>query len=411
MAKCFAFIGCSVVAGLLSLQAQAQSAAKTTASSISVSGQNNVTTTAVPFLRISPDARAGAMGDVGIAITPDANSQYWNVGAIPFCEKKIGISATYTPWLKDLVPDIFLAYISGYYKFGEENNQAISASMRYFSLGDINFTNDIGDATGTGKPREYSFDLGYSRRLSPYFSTGVSLRYIHSAIATGASYTGANSDYKPGNAFAADFGIYYTKTKEKYEFRTNTFSFGAVLSNLGSKISYTSTRKDFIPINLGIGAAYTKQLDEYKKVTFAMDLNKLVVPSPQVNSSGAVYYPDKSVVSGVLGSFSDSPDGLSGTLRQITVSTGVEFWYQNQIAFRAGYFYEDKFNGDRQYLTCGLGAKYNIFNLNFSYLVPQGSGITRNPLSNTLRFSLLFEFDKLPKSGDGETPADATNPQ
>lgn len=397
MAKRFALIGLSLLTGLTtSLGVKAQG----------LNGQTTVITTAVPFLRISPDARSGAMGDVGIAIAPDANSQYWNVAKMPFCDKKFGISATYTPWLKDLVPDIFLAYISGYGKFGTDDNQAISVSMRYFSLGDINFTNDVGDATGTGKPREYSFDAGYSYRLSPYLSVGATLRYIHSAIATGASFTTQNADYKPGNAYAADAGIYYTRTKEVYEFRKNTFSMGAVLSNLGSKISYTSTHSDFIPINLGIGAAFTKQVDEYNKFTIAMDLNKLVVPSPQTatNSAGVQYqyYPDKGVISGVLGSFSDAPGGFSGTLRQIDISTGFEYWYQNQIAFRAGYFYEDKFNGDRQYITCGLGARYNIFNLNFSYLVPSGSGITRNPLSNTLRFSLMFEFDKLPKKQEGD---------
>lgn len=399
MSNRFAIIGLSLLAGFSGTGAYAQ---KTT----NYNGQVNTITTAVPFLRISPDARSGAMGDVGIAISPDANAQYWNVGKLPFATKKYGISATYTPWLKDLVPDIFLAYVSGYAKFGENDNQAVSASLRYFSLGDINYTDINAAPLGTGKPREFSFDGGYSRKFSDYFSLGLNLRYIHSAIASGLS-GGQGTDYRPGNAFAADLGFYYTKTKEIDEFRNSNFSFGAVLSNAGSKISYSSTRKDFIPINLGIGAAYTYQADEYNKFTLALDLNKLLVPTPLDSSTTGTpkyYYPEKGVVSGMLGSFSDAPGGFSEEIKEVQISAGAEYWYQNQFAVRAGYFYENKDKGDRKYFTCGLGVRYNIFNLNFAYLVPSGSGITRNPLSNTLRFSLIFEFDKLQKaeSSDGQ---------
>jgi hypothetical protein len=371
-------------------------------------GTVNTITTGVPFLRISPDARAGGMGDVGIAMSPDANAQYWNVGKIPFAQKKIGISATYTPWLKDLVPDIYLAYLSGYYKFGGtaegEDNQAISASLRYFNLGDIDFTDINAQPIGTGKPREFSFDVGYSRKLSENLSTGLSLRYINSSLLNGPG-AAVGQDVKPGNAFAADLGVYYTKTNQIDEFRSNNFSMGAVLSNVGSKISYSSTRRDFIPINLGIGAAYTAGLDEYSKVTFAVDVNKLLVPTPLANkdsngnATGTYYIPtDKGVVSGILGSFSDAPGGFSEEMKEFQISAGAEYWYQNQFAVRAGYFYENKDKGDRKYLTFGLGVKYNIFQLNAAYLVPSGSGINRNPLSNTLRFSLLFEFDKLQKA-------------
>jgi len=382
MFKHLACISMVVVVGLYSNSANAQ---------YSYNGQTTITS-AVPFLRISPDARAGAMGDAGIAVSPDANAQYWNVAKLPFCDKNYGVSMTYTPWLKDLVPDIFLAYISAYAKFGKENNQAISASMRYFSLGNINYTDINANSIGTGMPREYSFDLGYSRRLSPYFSTGVTLRYIHSDIAAGASGLG---DYKPGNSVAADLGFFYTKTKELTEFRKSTWNFGAVLSNMGSKISYSSTRKDFIPINLGIGAAYTNQIDAYNKITVALDMNKLLVPAPQIDSTGTPYYPDKSVVSGMLGSFSDAPQG---TLKTIDISLGLEYWYQNQFAVRLGYFYENPSNGDRKYVTTGVGAKYNVFTINVSYLIPSGSGVTRNPLSNTLRFTLMFDFDKIEKA-------------
>jgi hypothetical protein len=393
MFKRLSFIGCALTAGL-SFSASAQT---------QVNGQINTITTAVPFLRISPDARSGGMGDVGIAISPDANAQFWNVGKLPFATKKYGVALTYTPWLKDLVPDIFLAYISGYTKFGNEGSyQTLSASLRYFSLGDIVYTQNGIDPTGTGKPREYALDLGYARQLSPYLSVGVGLRYIHSSIASGLS-GGQYADYRPGNAAAGDVGLYYTKTREVSDFKKNTFSFGAVISNIGSKISYTGTRKDFIPINLGVGAAYTSQLDEYNKVTFALDLNKLLVPTPQIDTGGHYYYPDKPVVSGVFGSFSDAPGGGSEEIKEINISAGIEYWYQDQFAVRAGYFYEDRTKGDRKFFTVGLGARYNIFTLNASYLVPSGSGVNRNPLSNTLRFTLSFDFDKV----SGSTSADA----
>ena len=384
MAKHFALIGLTLLTGLTTSNAIAQS---------NINGTSSFVTTAVPFLRISPDARAGAMGDAGIAVAPDPNAQYWNVAKMPFCDKNYGISMTYTPWLKDLVPDIFLAYLSGYVKFGKDGDQAVSGSMRYFSLGNINYTDQLGNSIGTGEPREYSFDLGYSRKLSPYLSVGVTGRYIHSAIAAGVAITssGASADYRPGNAGAADAAIYYAKKHEIDDTRSNTFSFGAVASNIGSKIAYNSTRKDFIPMNLGVGAAYTMQFDAYNKVTFALDLNKLLVPVLS-NSDTTI-----GVVSGITNSFKTGDQ-----IQEIDASLGIEYWYQNTIAFRTGYFYENPNNGDRQYVTCGVGVKYNVFQLNASYLVPQGSGTTRNPLSNTLRFSLVFEFDKLDKPKDDD---------
>lgn len=394
MAKRFALLGLTLLAGISASHVSAQS------TSTGLNGASFVTT-AVPFLRISPDARAGAMGDAGIAVSPDANAQYWNVGKIPFTDKKYGISATYTPWLKDLVPDIFLAYLSGYGKFGENDEQAISGSLRYFSLGNINYTNIDAQSTGTGMPREYSLDLGYSRKLSEFLSAGLSMRYIHSAIASGVNLAATGGDYRPGNAFAADLGVYYTKSKEKDADHINTFNFGAVLSNIGSKITYNSNRRDFIPMNLGVGVAYTSQIDAYNKITFALDVNKLLVPALQYSGADT----QVSVVNGIINSFQTGDQ-----LKQIYASLGAEYWYQNTIAFRAGYYYEDRTNGDRQYITCGLGVKYNVFQLNASYLVPQGSGITRNPLSNTLRFSLIFEFDKLEdksSSSDDEPAAPA----
>lgn len=392
MTKRLAFIGLSFLA--FSNIAEAQTTTNT-------NGQVNTITTAVPFLRISPDARSGAMGDVGIALTPDANAQYWNVGKIPFAQKKFGVSASYTPWLRDLVPDISLSYISGYAKFGKDDRQALSASLRYFSLGDIAYTelsNGNPVSIGTGKPREYSFDLGYSIKLSDYLSVGASLRYIYSGLLVGYAGQGV-TNYKPGKTFAADAGIYYTKTKEITEFKSNTFSFGATITNLGGKISYdaTGTKRDFIPANLGIGAAYNMKVDEYNQITVALDINKLLVPTPVDDT-----IPNKTVVNAVFSSFGDAPGGFSEELKEYQISLGAEYWYQNQFAVRAGYFYENKYKGGRQYFTLGVGVRYKVFQLNGSYLVPSGSGITRNPLSNTFRFSLMFEFDKLEKADDGE---------
>ena len=389
MAKQFAFIALTFFSVVVTSGVEAQS------SKSNLNGTTNFVTTAVPFLRISPDARSGAMGDAGIATSADPNAQYWNIAKMPFTDKNYGVSLTYTPWLKDLVPDIFLAYISAYAKFGKESENVVSGSMRYFSLGNINYTDNIGNSIGTGMPREYSFDLGYSRKLSEFLSTGVTMRYIYSAIASGVSYTGASSDYSPGKAIAADAGIYYTKKHDIDGIRSNTFSFGAVASNLGSKISYNSTRKDFIPMNLGLGVAYTSQVDEYNSVTFALDLNKLLVPLLAKGDTQIT------LINGITSSFSTGDQ-----VKEIDASLGIEYWYQKTIAFRAGYFYEDKNNGDRQYVTTGLGVKYNVFQLNASYLIPQGTGTTRNPLSNTLRFSLIFEVDKIEKPDNSDDTKD-----
>lgn len=365
----------------------------------------NTITTAVPFMRISPDARSGAMGDVGIALTPDANAQFWNVSKLAMSEKEAGVSITYTPWLKDLVPDIFLFYGAAYAKFGEKDNknQAVSLSMRYFSLGDINYTTIDAQSAGTGKPREFSFDLGYSRKLSDNLSIGLSGKYIHSNIINGAGNTGGVT-FKPGNSFAVDFGAFYTKDLKMNDEtgQSSSINAGLAITNLGSKISYTNDRKDFIPTNLGLGLAYNYNIDEFNRLTIAVDANKLLVPSPQwsEDSLGNVTqtYPfDKSLMSGVLGSFGDAPGGMSEEIKEIMLSLGAEYSYQNQFFARAGYFYESKLKGDRRFLTVGVGVKYSIFGLNFSYLVPSGSGINRNPLSNTLRFSLLFDFDDLNK--------------
>ena len=361
----------------------------------------NVVTSAVPFLRISPDARSGGMGDVGVATSPDANSAFWNLAKTPFNTNKGGIAVTYTPWLKDLgLNDVYLAALTGYYKLNDD--EAISASLRYFNLGNIQFTDAFGNELNQYRPREFSFDAGYSRKLSEKLSLGVALRYINSNLASGTF--GNGQVYKPANAVAGDISLFHTKTSAD----GSGFNYGVAITNLGSKISYTNdaTQKDYIPANLGLGVAYTKAFDENSKVTFAFDINKLLVPTPpqfSTDNPGAdataedslrlFNYRNQGVVSSWFKSFGDAPGGFSEELKEIQASLGAEFWYQNQFAFRAGYFYENALKGNRQYFTLGAGLKYNTFGLNFSYLLPSGNGVNRNPLSNTLRFTLVFDFD------------------
>jgi hypothetical protein len=355
----------------------------------------NVVTTAVPFLRISPDARAGAMGELALATNPDASSSYFNLGKVPFNTSKAGVNLTYTPWLKQLVNDVYLASLSGYYKLDEE--QAISGSLRYFSLGSIQFTDQFGNELQKGMPREFGVDLGYSRKLSDRTGLGIGLKYIHSNLAQGASASGGT--YKPGSAVAADLGIYHNRQNEAGQ----GWSFGAAFTNLGSKIAYTDNadQKDFIPANFGIGTTYTRVFDESSQLSFGLDVNKLLVPTPPTATNdpsrdSAMYakYRTKSVMSSWFSSFGDAPDGAQEEFKEFQISVGAEYLYNNQFAFRAGYFHEDKTKGNRRYFTTGVGLKYNVFGLNFSYLIPSGgSGANQNPLSNTLRFSLVFDLD------------------
>ena len=359
----------------------------------------NVVTTAVPFLRISPDARSGGMGDVGIAISPDANSPFWNLAKTPFNTIPGGVSLTYTPWLKDLgLNDVYLISGSGFYKL--DDLQAITASLRYFSLGDIQFTNDRGEDITRYHPREFAFDAGYSRKLSDKLSLGIALRYINSNLASGNIN---NASYKAGTSVAADLSIFHTNLKAD----GSGLNYGITLSNLGSKVSYTSdaTQKDYIPANLGLGIAYTAAIDESNKITFALDLNKLLVPTPPApsenpddsianaeNTANLTQYRTQGVVGSWFKSFGDASGGFSEEIKEVQASVGAEYWYNNQFALRAGYFYENPLKGNRKYFTMGAGLKYNNFGLNFSYLLPSGNGVNRNPLSNTLRFSLFFDF-------------------
>ncbi len=347
----------------------------------------NVVTSAVPFLRVTPDARAGAMGDVAIAISADANSTFNNLAKTAFSEKKASVAFNYVPWLRDLaVNDIYMASASGFYKLSDQ--EAVAASLRYFSLGSIQFTDFQGVDLNSYRPREFAFDAGYSRKLSDKNSLGVALRFISSNLASGA-VNGVN--YKTGTSVAGDISFFHKGAKANGE----GFNWGATLTNLGAKIGYTSdaTQKDYIPANLGIGGAYTKVFDEDSRLTFAADLNKSLVPTPGDTTPAALSsYRSQGVVSSWVKSFGDAPDGFGEEMKEINIAIGAEYWYKEQFAFRAGYHYESPIKGNRKFFTVGAGLKYNTATLNFAYLFNSGQGINRNPLSNTYRFGVVFDF-------------------
>ena len=377
-----------IITGAWSIQAQ------TYGQLLGQEDEVNTITTAVPFLLISPDSRAGAMGDVGVASSPDANSQHWNAAKYPFIDDEMGVSISYSPWLPELVNDIDLSYVSAYFKL--DKMQTISMSLRYFSLGEITFTNRVGESMGQFKPNEFAIDAAYSRLFSDKWSGAVVLRYINSNLTSGQFVNGAETQV--GQSIAADVAVYHETDVDLGE-RDGIFSFGANISNIGAKISYSETlERDFIPINMRIGAALTTELDDYNKISVMADFNKLLVPTPplyRVDSNGAYNIakgkdPNRSVVAGMLGSFSDAPGGFDEELREVTAGVGLEYWYDNQFALRGGYFHEHETKGNRKYFTMGVGFKYNVLGLDFSYLIPIEQ---RNPMENSLRFSLRFNFE------------------
>jgi len=353
----------------------------------------NTILTAVPFLRIVSDARSGAMGDVGIGLSPDANAMHFNQSKLVMADKPLGISATYTPWLRALgLNDVYLAYLTGYYKI--DKDQAIGIGLRYFSLGDIAFTNEQGESIGNGRPNEFEVTAAYSRRLAEKLTAAVGAKFIYSNLASGQEVDGQVID--AGKAGAADFSFTYN-TDMEVNSRKSDLTLGIAVSNIGSKITYTNAangQKDFLPTNLGIGGAWTLNFDEYNSLTIASDFNKLLVPSPcpdcDDDQDGIPDWRQESPISGIFSSFNDAPNGFDEELKEISYSVGLEYWYDKQFAVRTGYFSESRTKGDRHFFTVGLGLKYNVFGLNFSYLVPTTN--QRNPLDNTLRFSLLFDF-------------------
>ena len=367
-------------------------------------GNLNTITTAVPFLLISPDSRSGAMGDVGVATTPDASSMHWNPAKLSFTQDDIGISVSIVPWLRELVPDINLQYIGGYYKLNE--NESIGYELRYFSLGDITFTDISGNVIGQYKPNEMAIGSAYSRKLSRNFSLAISGRYIYSNLTGGQSAGGTET--VAGQSIATDVSTFYTKPISIAN-KKSDLSFGMNISNIGNKISYTETiTRDFIPINLRLGTDLTTKMDDYNKISLSFDLNKLLVPSPPLyNNDGEMIAgkdPNVAVVEGMFQSFGDAPgeidengNPVSGSvfreeMREINISAGLEYWYANQFALRAGYFHEHDTKGGRKYLTFGSGVKYNVFALDFSYLISTSNIGGTNPLANTMRFTLVFDL-------------------
>lgn len=348
----------------------------------------NIVSTSVPFLRISPDARAGAMGDAGIALTPDAFSTFWNPAKAPFASSQSQVGLTYTPWLKSVAQDVYLATAAGYYKISD--NQAVTGGVRYFNLGNIQFTNMSGDPLQQYRPREFSLEGGYSQKVSDYLSAGVTLRYINSSLANGEV---GGTVYKAGTALAGDIGLYFDGQNEDGEGMTA----GVTISNLGSKIGYTDdpNSKMFLPANLGLGVANTWALDETSKVTLTANVNHLLVPafptlSDNPTAAQSAKYTKDSADYYTKGSFSGIGSSFSNKAYQ--VSAGAEYGYNNQFFARAGYYWETKEAGNRRYFSAGVGLKYNVFDINFSYLATSGSGITQNPLSNTLRFGIAFDL-------------------
>lgn len=351
---------------------------------------NRIISTGVPLLLIAPDSRAGAMGDVGAASKPDANSIHWNAAKLSFMEKRAGISFTYTPWLREIVSDIKLMYLSGYYRLDERNT--LGASLTYFSLGSIEFFNEDGQKTGTYKPNEFAFDVAYSMKLSENLSMSLTGRYIRSDLTQGQN-VGTTSTHA-ANAGAADLGLYY-QNKIDLEMPSQ-YAFGVQISNLGSKISYSDNMESsFLPANLRIGGRYSMDFDQFNNLSVMADFNKLLVPTPPVyDGEGNIFAgkdPNVGVLQGAIQSFYDAPNGFKEELQEISMSLGLEYWYNKILAVRAGYFYEAKNKGARKYLTLGAGLRYNVMGLDISYLISTSS-LNNNPLKNTLRVSLSFDL-------------------
>ena len=359
------------------------------------SGELNAIQTVVPFLTIAPDSRAGAMGDAGVATSPDLFSMHWNPAKYAFIDGKGGAGISYSPWLRALVPDINIAYLTGYLRI--DSKQVIASSLLYSSLGDIPFTDDFGNLQRNFTPNEWAFDMGYSRLFSQYFSGGIAFRFIYSNL-TGGTYSGGTAT-KPGTSFAADISGYYHRDI-KIAGKDGILAFGLNFSNIGSKMSYTDSKApDFIPMNMRLGTSGTIKLDKYNTLSLTIDLNKLLVPTPPIYDLNRHIIsgkdPNVSVPVAIFQSFYDAPGGLKEELHEITYSFGTEYWYNNQFAIRGGYFNENATKGNRKYFTVGAGFKMNIFALDFSYLMPLAQN---HPLARTLRFSMSFEFNSPKKA-------------
>jgi len=358
--------------------------------SVNTNGSSsNAITTAVPFLTITPDARSGAMGEAGVAISPDVNASYWNPSKLAFIENTTNVSLSYTPWLQKILPNSYIAYGSFASKLDDRNT--FGASVRYFNLGTSDLYDNDQNATGFVHPNEVSVDASLARKFGEDFSLGLTLRYIYSDLTSGLIEQGQTTN--PGKSIAADVSLYYKKETQQFD-KDALFAFGVNISNVGTKINYERYGEGyFLPTNLKIGMANTWYLDDDNALTFAFDLNKLLVPTPPIRDENGNIIKGKddnvSVPAGIFGSFTDAPGGLSEELQEISISPGLEYWYDNKFALRAGYFYENPNNGNEQYFTLGFGLKYQDLNFDFSYI---SASQQNSPLANTLRFSLKYSY-------------------
>ncbi|MEI8136888.1 MAG: type IX secretion system outer membrane channel protein PorV [Bacteroidota bacterium] len=381
-------------------------------SSTQIGGQTiNPITTAVPFLLISPDSRQGAMGDAGAATDPDINSIHWNGSKLAFSEKKFGVGFTVTPWLRLLVPDINLYYLSGYAKINKRT--AIGGSLRYFSLGNIELTNATGVKTGDFKPNEFAIDVAVSQKLSDHFALGVATRFINSSISR-VYFNGSQGN--SASTVAVDLSMYYKSNKFKLGDKKAIYTAGMAFTNIGAKIKY-SNDQNFIPMNLRLGNGLKTVIDDFNSIGFYLDFNKLLVPTPPIYkykkdangdptaeieidpATGAKVIekgknPNVPVAQGILQSFNDAPGGFKEEMQEVNICTGLEYWYNNTFAVRTGYFYEPKTKGSRQFFTVGMGFKFKVINVDGSYLIPT---LLNNPLQRTWRITLSFNFDAASK--------------
>ncbi|MDR2907523.1 MAG: type IX secretion system outer membrane channel protein PorV [Bacteroidales bacterium] len=363
--------------------------------------------TSVPFLIISPDARAGAMGDAGVASTPDINSQHWNAAKYAFIQDNLGFAITYSPWLRTLVSDMNLSYATGFWRFDEDN--VLAGSLRYFSLGTVLFTTSADETGQPYKPNEFAFDMSFSRKLTENLSMAITGRYIRSDLTVGFMGAGAAGKSSAANSGAADISMFYTRELPIQKAESSSFAVGLNISNIGAKVSYSETmEKDFLPANLRLGGSYTVQLDRYNQLSVMLDFNKLLVPTPPVYSTEVTdsivkgMDPRVGVMQGIFQSLHDAPGDFAEELHEINISFGAEYWYNNIFAFRGGYFHESggvlQDNGDRlynkggrQYFTVGAAVKFNMLEVEMSYLLPRGTN-ANNPLKNTVRFTLKMNL-------------------
>jgi hypothetical protein len=351
-------------------------------------------TTAVPFLLIVPDARTSGLGDAGTTLSPDANSIQYNTAKLAFADKPIAAGLSVSPWLRSIgVTDMYISLLSGYYKPTKQD--AITVGFTYFNLGSLTFTTETGATVRDFNPQEFAVAAGYSRQLTQKFAVGVNAKWIYSNLTGG--YSGTSQSTRPGQTAAVDISAYY-HTDFAIGGNEAQYVFAASLNNFGPKISYTNaTRRDFIPTILRIGNSVTYNLDPFQKITFMVDASKLAVPTPNPANrdtlTGLPSGTEKNLLNGFFSSFSDAPDGFKEELSEIMLGGGAEYWYDNLLALRGGYFNEAKNKGGRKYFTVGAGVRYQQFGFDVSYLVPSSGG-SNNPLANQLRFSLVFNFNK-----------------